>query len=61
MSRYEFYEGDPAGTSGYLGSKDFFDKGIRDFAVRYADQTENDHQALVEAVKSGRITTETDL
>jgi hypothetical protein len=28
---------------------------MADFAVAYADQTERDHQALVEAVESGRV------
>jgi hypothetical protein len=38
-----------------MGSGDVFDKTICDFAVAYADQTVDDHQALVDAVQSGRI------
>ena len=37
---------------------DVFDKAIAQFAVTYADQNERDHQALVDAVTSGRITAE---
>jgi hypothetical protein len=34
---------------------------IVDFAVAYADQTESDHQALVEAIESGRVVAETEV
>jgi hypothetical protein len=37
------------------------DKAIAAFAVAYADQTERDHQALADAVKSERIQAETGL
>ncbi len=48
-----------AEISGYLGSSDAFDEAIADFAEAYADQTEQDHAALVAAVESGRITAQT--
>ncbi|MFM8442301.1 MAG: DUF2252 domain-containing protein [Methylococcus sp.] len=41
--------------SGYLGKSDVFDEAIGQFAVRYADQTQQDHQALLAAVQSGRL------
>lgn len=41
--------------AGYLGKSDAFDLAVTNFAVAYADQNESDHQALVAAVKSGRI------
>lgn len=47
--------GDAALISGYLGKSDDFDHAIGEFAVAYADQNENDHAALVAAVKAGRI------
>ena len=47
------------GISGYLGSGTVFDKAISRFAVTYADQTERDYQALVEAVNQGQIVAET--
>ncbi|MDQ6773980.1 MAG: DUF2252 domain-containing protein [Candidatus Dormibacteraeota bacterium] len=41
--------------SGYLGKGDASDRALSHFARAYADQTEADHEALVRAVKSGRI------
>ena len=46
---------DPAQISGYLGTSDRFDRALAAFADAYADQTERDHAALVEAVNDGRI------
>ena len=43
--------------SGYLGQSDVFDRAIADFAVVYADQTEQDYKALTEAIKVGRLKT----
>jgi len=51
--------GAAAEISGYLGSSDSFDEAIGDFAEAYADQTEQDHAALVAAAESGRIRAET--
>jgi uncharacterized protein (DUF2252 family) len=47
--------GDSALISGYLGKTDIFEKALGDFAVAYADQNEKDYEALVSAVKSGRV------
>jgi uncharacterized protein (DUF2252 family) len=41
--------------SGYLGKGDAADRAFARFARAYADQTEADHQALLRAVKSGRL------
>jgi hypothetical protein len=41
--------------SGYLGRNGTFDDALRRFARAYADQTEQDHAALVKAVKSERV------
>ena len=38
-----------------MGKGKSLGKAIADFAVAYADQTERDHQALVEAIESGRV------
>ncbi len=46
--------GEPARISGYLGKSDRFDKAIADFAGAYADQSENDHEVLTQAVRAGR-------
>jgi uncharacterized protein (DUF2252 family) len=47
--------GDAALISGYLGKSDDFDQAIGSFALAYADQNEQDHAALVAAVKAGTI------
>ena len=47
--------GDPATIAGYLGTSDAFDDAIVKFARAYADQTERDYEALLKAIKSGRI------
>jgi uncharacterized protein (DUF2252 family) len=41
--------------SGYLGSSEDFDHAIADFAIAYADQNEQDHRRLLEAVSAGRV------
>jgi uncharacterized protein (DUF2252 family) len=41
--------------SGYLGSGEDFDHAIADFAIAYADQNEQDHRRLLEAVSAGRV------
>ena len=38
--------GDPVAIAAYLGARRRFDLAITDFAKRYADQNESDHQAL---------------
>jgi uncharacterized protein (DUF2252 family) len=46
----------PAGAiASYLGGGSSFDKAMVRFAGAYADQNERDHQALVDAIDSGRI------
>ncbi|MBW4360699.1 DUF2252 domain-containing protein [Flavobacterium taihuense] len=47
--------GNAAMISGYLGKSDEFDQAMVQFAFAYADQTEQDYQALVAAAASGRI------
>jgi uncharacterized protein (DUF2252 family) len=49
---------DPAALSGYLGKGDAADRAFALFARAYADQTEADHHALQQAVKSGRLPAE---
>jgi uncharacterized protein (DUF2252 family) len=44
--------------SGYLGKGDVADRAFARFARAYADQTEADHHALQQAVKSGRLPVE---
>src|SRR5271156_1759473 len=47
--------GEPATMAGYLGTSDAFDDAIVKFAREYADQTERDYDALLKAIKNGRI------
>jgi uncharacterized protein (DUF2252 family) len=55
LARAHAKSGDGATICGYLGKGDAFDEAMGAFAVAYADQTERDHAALVEAVQEGRI------
>ena len=41
--------------AGYMGKSDALDDAIADFAEAYADQNEQDHAALVKAVRSRRL------
>ncbi len=41
--------------AGYMGTGAAMDEAIGQFAIAYADQTEQDHQQLLKAVKSGRL------
>jgi uncharacterized protein (DUF2252 family) len=59
LARAHARTGDEAGVWGYIGSNDTFAEAIGDFALAYADQTESDHEALEQAIKSGRIVAET--
>jgi len=55
LARAHAKAGDSATISGYLGKGDTFDEALADFAVAYADQTEQDYQRLLAAEQSGRI------
>lgn len=55
LARAHAKSGDAAAISGYLGRGDKFDVAVSQFAVAYADQTEQDHAALLKAKQSGRI------
>lgn len=47
--------GNAVEIAAYLGMSDRFDRAIASFAQLYADQTVRDYQALLAAIKSGRI------
>ena len=47
--------GDPAMIAGYCGSAATLDDAIARFALAYARQTDEDHEALDKARRSGRI------
>ncbi len=47
--------GDPAMIAGYCGNSEAIDEAIGKFAMAYAKQTDQDHEALDKARRSGRI------
>ena len=55
LARAHARSGEPAVIAGYLGEGDAFDKAIEEFSIAYADQSERDHEALVKAVREGRL------
>jgi uncharacterized protein (DUF2252 family) len=58
LARAHARSGDRIAIAAYLGGSAVFDQAVTQFASSYADQNERDHQALVDAVASGRITAE---
>jgi uncharacterized protein (DUF2252 family) len=61
LARGHARSGDPIAISGYLGSSDAFDRAVTEFAEAYATLNVQDHQSLVDAVESGRITAQSGL
>ncbi|MFD3993323.1 DUF2252 domain-containing protein [Streptomyces sp. NPDC058583] len=58
LARAHARSGDRIAIASYLGSGDSFDRALAVFAEAYADQNERDHQALVDAVRAGRLPAE---
>jgi uncharacterized protein (DUF2252 family) len=58
LARAHARAGDAVALSGYMGDDSEFDKAIAEFAMGYADQTERDWHALLDAIKAGRISAE---
>jgi hypothetical protein len=61
LARAHARSGDRIAIAAYLGGSDVFDQAITRFAAAYADQNERDHQSLLDAVASGRLTAEPDM
>ena len=55
LARAHARTGDVAVLTGYMGKNNAFEDALADFSVAYADQNEQDHAALVAAVRSGQI------
>jgi uncharacterized protein (DUF2252 family) len=55
LARAHARSGDPIALAAYLGKKDRFDQAITDFALRYADQNDEDYHEFVAAIKDGRL------
>jgi len=55
LARAHARSGEPALIAGYLGESEIFDEAIANFAIAYADQSERDHEALMKAVRAGKL------
>ena len=55
LARAHARSGDRIAIGGYLGGGDSFEEAIAKFAEDYADQSERDYEALVEAIDTGRV------
>jgi uncharacterized protein (DUF2252 family) len=58
LARAHARSGDRIAIAAYLGGGDAFEEAIAEFSESYADQSERDHAALVDAIASGRIVAE---
>ncbi|WP_405714318.1 DUF2252 domain-containing protein [Streptomyces xanthophaeus] len=58
LARAHARSGDRIAIAAYLGRGDSFDRALVAFAEAYADQNERDHQALLDAVRAGRLPAE---
>jgi uncharacterized protein (DUF2252 family) len=59
LARAHARTGDRVAIAAYLGKSDMFENALARFAESYADTNEADHQALKDAVRSGRVKAET--
>jgi hypothetical protein len=58
LARAHARSGDRIAIAAYLGKSDVFAKAIADFSETYADQTERDHQTMLDAIAKGKIKAE---
>jgi uncharacterized protein (DUF2252 family) len=55
LARAHARSGDAAVLTGYVGNSTAFEDAVTDFSEAYADQNERDHEALVAAVRAGKV------
>jgi len=55
LARSHGRSGDRIAIAGYLGKGDRFDRALADFAESYADQNQQDYDALLAAIDAGRL------
>jgi uncharacterized protein (DUF2252 family) len=55
LARAHSRTGDPARISGYCGNSTVLDDALTQWAESYGDQTEEDHAALVKAIRQKRV------
>ena len=58
LARAHARTGDRIAIAAYLGTGDVFDRAMADFAAAYAEQNQQDFEALREAVDTGRVRAE---
>ena len=58
LARAHARSGDRIAMASYLGKSDVFERAMADFASAYADLNERDYEALVQAVRDGRVKAE---
>ena len=58
LARAHARSGDRIAIAAYLGKSDAFAKAVADFSETYADQTERDHQTMLDAIAKGKIKAE---
>jgi hypothetical protein len=61
LARAHARSGDAIAIASYLGTGKAFDKAVRAFAERYADQTERDFAAFTSGIAGGRLTAHEDI
>jgi uncharacterized protein (DUF2252 family) len=59
LARAHARTGDRIALASYLGNDDRADRALNAYGESYADQNERDHAALVDAIRTGRLTAET--
>ena len=60
LARAHARAGDPAQIFGYTGKGEVFDEAISKFALAYTKQNAQDHDAMLKAIKKGKIVTTMD-
>ncbi len=60
LARAHSRTGDPARIAGYCGNAKVLDDALAEWAERYGDQTERDHETLVDAIQRGEVHAETE-
>jgi uncharacterized protein (DUF2252 family) len=58
LARAHSRTGDPARIAGYCGNSALLDEALAEWAEKYGDQTERDHDLLVKAIRRGEIKAE---
>jgi uncharacterized protein (DUF2252 family) len=59
LARAHARSGDRIAIAAYLGKSDTFDQAVTQFGEDYADQTEHDYDALMQAVTAARVIAQT--